>query len=122
LPALLFLSKVVVLALLDDWTICSDHVVDCFFAELKDFLWWVAVVEIIKEDTTESTSFASVWNQKVFLGPFLELWVVCSAVPIANILLGAMKVLHIILVTRYDGVISVPPPNHQFPPFGIIGS
>lgn len=95
LPALFLFGKVVILVLFNNRTIGSNDVIYCVFTEFKDLLR-ITVVEVVKENATETATFSAVFNQKVAIGPFLEFGVVFRVVTAADFFVGSMKVFHVV--------------------------
>mmetsp|Transcript_18985 Transcript_18985/g.52947 ORF Transcript_18985/g.52947 Transcript_18985/m.52947 type:complete len:251 (-) Transcript_18985:203-955(-) len=76
-------------------------------------LFGILVILVVEEDSPQTTSFVSVLNDEITIGPFLEFLVVSGVVLVADLLVSSVEVLHIVLVhvTRGDIGTSAEPPN-----------
>mmetsp|Transcript_11489 Transcript_11489/g.23545 ORF Transcript_11489/g.23545 Transcript_11489/m.23545 type:complete len:334 (+) Transcript_11489:778-1779(+) len=97
LPILLLWSEFIIPVLLNDRSIGVDNIIAQILDEIKDCIR-ITVVKIIEEDTTKTTSFATMLDLKVFVGPLFEFGVVLRIMLITNLLERSMEVLHIILI------------------------
>ena len=71
------------------------------------------VVLIIEEDPTEPARLAAMLDQKVVVGPLLELGVVLGVVLVADVLVGPVEMRHIFFkkIRRRDVRASPEPPD-----------
>mmetsp|Transcript_38377 Transcript_38377/g.69161 ORF Transcript_38377/g.69161 Transcript_38377/m.69161 type:complete len:296 (+) Transcript_38377:327-1214(+) len=81
----------------DDGTVGGHDRVDSVLGECKQFIG-LAVVQVVEEDATQSTSFITVGDDKVFVRPGFELGVELRIVSITHLLVRSMEMLHVILV------------------------
>mmetsp|Transcript_17172 Transcript_17172/g.31040 ORF Transcript_17172/g.31040 Transcript_17172/m.31040 type:complete len:408 (-) Transcript_17172:78-1301(-) len=112
LPLLLLLSIHIILMFLNNRAVGLDDRAKSFLAKLKDRVG-VAVVLVIKENASKTTSLISMLDDKVAVGPSRELIVVVRVVFVAYFFVRAMEMLHIILVniTRSNISASPEPPD-----------
>ena len=68
LPFLFFLCEFIVLVLSDDRSIGLDNRVQAFLGEFEMFIGCLVVL-IVEEDSSQTTSFVSVLNDEVTVGP-----------------------------------------------------
>mmetsp|Transcript_53334 Transcript_53334/g.129653 ORF Transcript_53334/g.129653 Transcript_53334/m.129653 type:complete len:296 (-) Transcript_53334:875-1762(-) len=97
LPFLLFLGEFIILVLLDDGAVRLGNRVQTFLAKFKDSVG-ITVILVVKEDSTKSTSFVTVLDNEVSVGPFLEFFVVVRIMLVANLLVRSVEMFHVILV------------------------
>ena len=98
LPLLLRWRKLVVLVLLNYWTECLDYRVDSVLTKVKNLVG-IAVILVVEKDPSQSTSFTTMRDLEVSIGPNLELWVVVVGIVTAKHLhVRAMEMLHVVLV------------------------
>ena len=102
LPTLLLLSEVIVLVLLHNGSVSLDNRVERLLAEFKNGIG-IAVVEIVKENSTQTTSFVAVLDDEVTVGPLLELGVELRIVLVAHLLVGTVEMLHVLLIDIRGG-------------------
>eukprot|EP00438_Fugacium_kawagutii_P007395 Skav233946 [mRNA] locus=scaffold1382:98608:99054:- [translate_table: standard] len=97
LPLLLLVCELFVSVLFKDGHICFGNCVQSFFGKLQMCLW-IFGVEIIKKDPSQASCLTAVLDQKVVVCPLLELRIPIRVVLVAHILVGTMKVLHVITI------------------------
>lgn len=97
LPFLFLLCEFVVLVLSDDRSVGLDDRVQAFLGEFEVFVRCLVVL-VIEEDSSQTTSFVSVLDDKVTVGPRLEFFVVLRIVLVANFLVCSVEVSHVFLV------------------------
>jgi hypothetical protein len=66
----------------------------------------VFIVEIVKEDSSDSSCFLSMFDVKVLVAPFLKVWIVPFIVTIAALLESLVEVNSIFVVQIGRGEIS----------------
>mmetsp|Transcript_580 Transcript_580/g.1189 ORF Transcript_580/g.1189 Transcript_580/m.1189 type:complete len:281 (-) Transcript_580:447-1289(-) len=112
LPFLFLLCEFVVLVLSDDRSVGLDDGVQAFLGEFKVLIGCLVVL-IVEEDSSQTTSFVSVLDYEVTVGPRLEFFVVLRIVLVANFLVCSVEVLHVFFVDITGGDISTTsePPN-----------
>mmetsp|Transcript_6785 Transcript_6785/g.20085 ORF Transcript_6785/g.20085 Transcript_6785/m.20085 type:complete len:293 (-) Transcript_6785:478-1356(-) len=97
LPLLLLLREGVVLVLLHERHVGGDDGVGAVFGEGEDLVRG-AVVVVVEEDAPEPAGLAAVLDDEVLVRPLFELGVVFRIVLVAHLLVGAVEVLHVLLV------------------------
>eukprot|EP00438_Fugacium_kawagutii_P035883 Skav214942 [mRNA] locus=scaffold2244:64594:65040:- [translate_table: standard] len=97
LPLLLLFCEVLVSVLFKDWHVCFGNCVQSFFGKLQVCLW-ILGVEIIEKNASQASCLTTVFDQEVFICPLLELWIPIRVVLVAHVLVGTMKVLHVIVI------------------------
>ena len=112
LPLLLLLSELIVLVLVDDGQVGGDDAVKAIGCEVEELLW-LAIVQIVIEDTAKTTGLASVGDDEVVVSVLLELRVEGRVVLIHDRLVGSVEVLHIlnIKIRRSDISSAAEPPD-----------
>lgn len=101
LPLFLLFREGIVLVLFDNGTVGSHYMIDSIFTKVKD-LFWISIVQVVKEDASQSSTFAAMLDQKVVIRPLFELGIVLWIMSITDIFVGSMEVLHILFV-NVDG-------------------
>ena len=110
LPFLFLLCEFVVLVLSDDRSVGLDDGVQAFLGEFKVLIGCLVVL-IVEEDSSQTTSFVSVLDYEVTVGPRLEFFVVLRIVLVANFLVCSVEVLHVFFVDITGGcdlIIEIP--------------
>mmetsp|Transcript_33243 Transcript_33243/g.69246 ORF Transcript_33243/g.69246 Transcript_33243/m.69246 type:complete len:200 (+) Transcript_33243:502-1101(+) len=76
-------------------------------------LFRIFIVLVVEEDSSQSSGFSSVLDDKVAIGPSLEFFIVFGVMLVANLLVSSMEVLHVIFVNIRGGDIgtTTKPPN-----------
>ena len=97
LPLLLLRRELVVLVLVYDRHVRRHHRRQALGRELDDLLLG-PVVEVVEEDAAEPARLLAVLAPKVLVGPLLEPGVVGRVVLVADALVGAVEVPHVLLV------------------------
>mmetsp|Transcript_4238 Transcript_4238/g.6414 ORF Transcript_4238/g.6414 Transcript_4238/m.6414 type:complete len:403 (+) Transcript_4238:411-1619(+) len=112
LPLLLLLGELHVLPLGDDGDVGRADGGEAVLCEGRVLLG-VLVVLVIEEDATQATPLATVLDEEVIVGPGLEAGVVAWVVLVADVLVGAVEVLHVLLkeVGRSDVRSTAEPPG-----------
>mmetsp|Transcript_7746 Transcript_7746/g.11352 ORF Transcript_7746/g.11352 Transcript_7746/m.11352 type:complete len:220 (+) Transcript_7746:425-1084(+) len=82
----------------------------------SEVLIGILIILIIEEDSSESTGLITVLNDEVSVGPSLELRVVIGVVFVADLLVGSMEMLHVLLIDVGGSDISSSPE----PPYSAI--
>lgn len=98
--------------LFDDGAIGGNVGIDGILGEFKEFFGF-PIIQIVKEDSAQPASFIAVGDDEVSIGPRFELGVELRIMTVAHLLIGSVKVLHIIQVEVGGGNISTAtePPN-----------
>ena len=97
LPLLLLLGEIIILVLLHDGSVRLDNRVERLLAEFKNGVR-ISVVEIVEENSAQTASFVAVLDDKIPVSPRLELGIELRIVLVAHLLVGAVEMLHVVLV------------------------
>mmetsp|Transcript_11917 Transcript_11917/g.20237 ORF Transcript_11917/g.20237 Transcript_11917/m.20237 type:complete len:256 (+) Transcript_11917:1811-2578(+) len=97
LPLLLLFCEWIIFMCFNNRTIGGHDRVDGILGKFEQF-FWLTIIQVIEEDTTKSTSFITVRNNKVLIGPRFEFGVEFWIVTITDLLVCSMEMPHIIFI------------------------